>query len=90
MHQCCLSKQPGDVVEFDVGVEVEEVVEVLGVEEEDELEAVDIDVIDDVEDEEEAKGRCQKKTTGKCGNFSQVGNPPPPPSPLFGNDMFFF
>ena len=55
MHQCCLSKQPGDVVEFDVGVEVEEVVEVLGVEEEDELEAVDIDVIDDVEDGEEAK-----------------------------------
>ena len=25
------------------------------------------------------KGRCQKKTTGKCGNFSQVGDPPPPP-----------
>ena len=59
MHQCCLSKQPGDVVEFDVGVEVEEVVEVLGVEEEVELditgEAVDIDVIDDVEGGEEAK-----------------------------------
>ena len=59
MHQCCLSKQPGDVVEFDVGVEVEEVVEVLGLEEEVELditgEAVDINVIDDVEDGEEAK-----------------------------------
>ena len=26
----------------------------------------------------EDKGRCQKKT-GKCGNFSQVGDPPPPP-----------
>ena len=34
------------------------------------------------------KGRSQKKTTGKCGNFSQMGDPPP--SPLFGNDMFFF
>ena len=45
MHQCCLSKQPGDVVEVDVGVEVEEVVDITG-------EAVDID---DVEDGEEAK-----------------------------------
>ena len=27
-----------------------------------------------------------QKKTGKCGNFSQVGDPPP--SPLFGNDMF--
>ena len=25
-----------------------------------------------------AQGRCQKKT-GKCGNFSQVGDPPPLP-----------
>ena len=33
------------------------------------------------------KGRSPIKKTGKCGNFSQVGNPP---SPLFGNDMFFF
>ena len=33
------------------------------------------------------KGRSPKKITGKCGNFSQVGGPPPP-SPLFGNDMF--
>ena len=31
------------------------------------------------------KGRCKKKN-GKCGNFSQVGDPPP----LFGNDMFFW
>ena len=73
MHQCCLSKQPGDVVEFDVGVEVEEVVEVLGVEEEDELEAVDIDVIDDVEDEEEAKGRCQKKQRENVGILKKTG-----------------
>ena len=51
MHQCCLSKQPGDVVEVDVGVEVEEVVEVLDIT----GDAVDIDVIDDVEDGEEAK-----------------------------------
>ena len=44
-------KQPDDVVEVDVGVEVEEVVEVLDIT----GEAVDIDVIDDVEDGEEAK-----------------------------------
>ena len=25
------------------------------------------------------KGRSQKKKTGKCGNFSQVGDPPPLP-----------
>ena len=28
----------------------------------------------------------KKKKTGKCGNFSQVGDSPP--SPLFGNDTF--
>ena len=84
MHQCCLSKQPGDVVEFDVGVEVEEVVEVLGVEEEDELEAVDIDVIDDVEDEEEAKGRCQKKQRENVGILKkQRGGSSRIPLPFF-------
>ena len=31
-------------------------------------------------------GTLPKKKTGKCGNFSQVGDPPP--SPLFGNDTF--
>ena len=33
-----------------------------------------------------SKGRPPNKKTGKCGNFSQVGDPPP--SPLFGNDTF--
>ena len=30
------------------------------------------------------KGRSPPKKTGKCGNFSQVGDPLPP----FGNPMF--
>ena len=33
------------------------------------------------------KGRSQKKKTGKCGNFSQMGDPPPPP--CLGMKCFF-
>ena len=34
------------------------------------------------------KGRSPNKKTGKCGNFSQVGDPPPPP-PCLGMTRLF-
>ena len=43
--------------------------------------------LSDLKIKHNSRGHLQLKKMGKCGSFSQVGDPPAPP-PRFGNPMF--